>query len=149
MSRIWNLECWYLGIETLLTTFTWIFQMLFIIAMPGVSFIFYAGIPLRKTWMRSFYRTTIESKNGGNILLRFDCVQQLNFNWLIAFNLVLIGLIIDPVWLRSSGPVQPQDVTPALRCENCPKMCWLLQDVKPAPRCDPVNFPKMWPSKLP
>ena len=46
MSRIWNLECWYLEIETLLTTFIWIFQMLFIIAMPGESFIFYAGIPL-------------------------------------------------------------------------------------------------------
>ena len=47
MSRIWNLECWYHGIETLLTTFSWIFQMLFMIAMPKLSFIFYAGITLK------------------------------------------------------------------------------------------------------
>ena len=46
MSRNWNFGSWYLGMESLLTTLTWLFQMFSKMAMPGLGFIFYAGIPL-------------------------------------------------------------------------------------------------------
>ena len=46
MSRNWNFGSWYLGMESLLTTLTWLFQMFSMMAMPEIGFIFYAGIPL-------------------------------------------------------------------------------------------------------
>ena len=150
------------------STLTWIFQMLLMIAMHEVSFIFYAGIPLKIIFVRIFYylltqpfdtkETTIFSllhtalhpflllsfavsikdfycwhwhgcasrrknsllpnktcnlnRNQSNITqnlavqLRFEFVQQPNFNLLINW-LILFDLIVDSVRLKSSGQAPP------------------------------------------
>ena len=54
-------------------------------------------------------RISIESKNWGNIRLRLDCVRQLNFNRLIAFDLVRLvrssNVRLD-IWIKLTSSLK-------------------------------------------
>ena len=73
MSRNWNLECWYLRIEPLLTTFTWIFQMLFNIAMPELILFYFSC----QSFLNSARKTVLTSSVPGKKRKRIHTKRNL------------------------------------------------------------------------